>query len=140
MSIDHSKKPVGGVFTVPTRPSLGFMNLAHCDPVPSVVAGEDGSVIVAWGEISASGANQVKASFYDPGLGTWSIYTIDPAAGISNKPNAYRVAMTRTSTHVYGVWRGADGTYAPLLSPDLRRLSLRDQSERRGAIAGRRKP
>ena len=109
MCIDHSKKPVGGAFTMPTRPSLSFMDLSHCDPVPSVVASEDGRVIVAWGEISASGANQVKASFYDPGLRTWSIYTIDPAAGITDKPNAYRVAMTRTSTHIYGVWRGADG-------------------------------
>ena len=123
MSIEHSKKPVGGVFTVPTRPSLGFMNLAHCDPVPSIVAGEDGSVIVAWGEISASGANQVKASFYDPELGTWSIYTIDPAAGISNKPNAYRVAMTRTSTHVYGVWRSAD-THMHLFSLPISGASL----------------
>lgn len=110
MCIDHAKKPVGGAFSEPTRPSIGFLDeLGVCDPVPAVVAGEDGRVVVAWGEISASGANQVKASFYDPGLGKWSIYIIDPAAGVPARPNAYRVAMTRTSTHIYGVWRGADG-------------------------------
>jgi hypothetical protein len=110
MCIDHAKKPVRGTFSVPTRPSIGFLNeLGECDPVPAVVAGEDGSAVVAWGEISASGANRVKASFYDPALRTWSIYVVDPAAGVPAKPNAYRVAMTRTSTHLYGVWRGADG-------------------------------
>jgi len=110
MCIDHSKKPVGGSFASPTHASIGFLDLNdHNDPVPAVVAGEDGRAIVAWGEISSSGANQVKASFYDPDLRTWSIYTIDPAAGIPDRPNSYRVAMTRTSTHIFGVWRGADG-------------------------------
>lgn len=110
MCIDHSVKPVGGAFATPTRASIGFLNLSGTmDPVPAVVAAEDGRVVVAWGQVSAAGANEVKASFYDPGLRSWSIYTIDPAAGVPDRPNAYRVALTRTSTHLYGVWRGADG-------------------------------
>ncbi len=109
MCIDHSRKPAGGTFQTPTRPSLGFLNLGECDPVPAVVAGEDGRTIVAWGEISESGANAVKASLYDPGDRTWTVYTIDPAAGIPSKPNGYRVALTRTDSEVFGVWRGANG-------------------------------
>lgn len=124
MCIDHSVKPVGGAFSTPTRASIGFLDLGdRNDPVPAVVAGEDGRVVVAWGEINTAGANQVKASFYDPDLRSWSIYTIDPAAGIPDRPNSYRVAMTRTSTNIYGVWRGADGHLQlftlPLSGPSL---------------------
>lgn len=118
------RSPWGGAFAVPTRPSIGFLNeLGVCDPVPAVVAGEDGRAVVAWGEIDADGSNQVKASFYDPGLRQWSIYVIDPAAGVPAKPNAYRVAMTRTSTHIYGVWRGADG-HIHLFTAPLSGVSL----------------
>jgi hypothetical protein len=110
MCIDHTKKPVGGTFAAPTRASLGFLDLSDTfDPVPAVVAGEDGRTIVAWGEVSPSGASSVKASFYDPDTRSWSIYTIDPAAGVPERPNAYRVALTRTDTEVFGIWRGAAG-------------------------------
>ncbi len=76
--------------------------------MPAVVASEDGRVIVAWGQIGSDGSNTVQASFYDPGTRAWSIYTIDPAAGIPTTPNAYRVAMTRTDTQMFGVWRGSN--------------------------------
>jgi PKD repeat protein len=109
MCIDHSKKPPGGSFSVPTRPSLGFLTLANCDPVPCVVAAEDGTTIVAWGQVGPDGSNRVKASFYDPVSRTWTLNTIDPAAGIPLKENAYRVAVTRTDTHMFGVWRGSNG-------------------------------
>jgi muconolactone delta-isomerase len=107
MCIDHTRKPVGGSFLAPTRPSLGFLNLKGGDPVPVVVAREDGRTVVAWGEIGADG-NAVKASFFDPDLNAWVVNTIDPAAGIPTQPNAYRVAMTRTDTHVFGAWRGGN--------------------------------
>ena len=107
MCIDHTRKPVGGSFTVPTRASLGFLNLKAGDPVPAVVAREDGRTVVAWGQIGADG-NTVKASFFDPDRNAWSLNTIDPAAGIPTSPNSYRVAITRTDTHVYGAWRGGN--------------------------------
>jgi chitodextrinase/predicted DNA-binding WGR domain protein len=109
MCIDHSKKLPGGSFSVPTRPSIGFLALANCDPVPCVAAAEDGTTIVAWGQVGADGSNQVKASFYDPDGNAWTLTTVDPAAGVPLKPNAYRVAVTRTDTHMFGVWRGSNG-------------------------------
>jgi hypothetical protein len=109
MCIDHTKKPVGGSFTTPTRASLGFLDIKDGDPVPAVVAGEDGRTVVAWGQIGTDGSNTVKGSFYDPDTRSWTIYTIDPAAGVPVQPNSYRVALTRTDTEVYGIWRGADG-------------------------------
>jgi hypothetical protein len=108
MCLDHAKKPVGAGFETPTRPSLGYLYVAT-DPMPVVVASEDGQAIVAWGEIGSDGSNTVKASFYDPDKGSWSLYTIDPAAGIPMAAYSYRVAMTRTDTHVFGVWRGGNG-------------------------------
>jgi predicted DNA-binding WGR domain protein len=109
MCIDHTYKPAGGSFKTPTRASLGFLNLGDCDPVPAVVASESGQVVVAWGQVGADGSNTVKASFYDPGADAWSLSTVDPAAGIPAKPNAYRVALTRTDTQLLGVWRGSNG-------------------------------
>lgn len=109
MCIDHSKKSPEGAFSTPTRPSIGFLSLANCDPVPAVVAGEDGTVIVAWGQVGTDGSNQVKASFYDAGEDKWTLTTVDPAAGIPLKENAYRVALTRTNSEVLGVWRGSNG-------------------------------
>jgi FG-GAP-like repeat len=117
MCIDHTKKPVGGRFSTPTRASVGFLALKEGDPVPAVVAREDGKAVVAWGQIGSDGSNTVKASFYDPDSGAWSIYTIDPAAGILTSPNSYRVAMTRTDTHIYGVWRGGNGHLKLLVVP-----------------------
>ena len=108
MCIDHSRKPVGGTFLTPTRPSLGFLNLRAGDPVPAVVAREDGKTVVAWGEIGLDGSNKVKASFYEPARNAWSMNTIDPAAGIPTQPNSYRVSITRTDTHVFGAWRGVN--------------------------------
>ncbi len=123
MCIDDARKPVGGAFAV-TRPSLGFLpQLSNMDPVPAVAAAENGGAVVAWGEVDATGANLVKASIYDPKVRSWSIYTIDPAAGIPDKPNNYRVAMTRTATNFYGVWRGAD-THIHLFSMPLSGASL----------------
>ena len=107
MCFDHTKKPAGGEFEIPTRASIGFLNVAE-DPIPVVTASEDGQVIVAWGQVGSDGSNTVKASFYDPEKRDWSIYTVDQAAGIPEAPNAYRVAMTRTDTRVYLVWRGGN--------------------------------
>jgi len=109
MCINHSKKAPDGSFAEPTRPSIGFLSLANCDPVPSVVAGEDGTAIVAWGQVGTDGSNQVKASFYDPAEAKWTLTTVDPAAGIPLKENAYRVALTRTDAQMLGVWRGSNG-------------------------------
>jgi hypothetical protein len=109
MCIDHTKKLPGGSFSVPTRASLDFLNLGACDPVPAVVAAEDGSAIVAWGQVKKDGSNEVMASFYDPDTKTWSLTTVDPAAGIPASEGAYRVAMTRTETDLYGVWRASTG-------------------------------
>jgi hypothetical protein len=109
MCIDHSKKIPGGSFSAPTRASLDFLNLSGGDPVPVVIAGENGGVVVAWAEYGASGAKAVKASFYDPGTKKWTIYTIDPAAGFSTTANAYRVALARTATYAYGIWKGGHG-------------------------------
>jgi FG-GAP-like repeat/FG-GAP repeat len=117
MCIDHTRKPVGKNFLTPTRASLGFLYLTAGDPVPAVVAREDGKAVVAWGEIGSGGSNTVKASFYDPDRGAWSVYTVDPAAGIPTTPNSYRVAVTRTDTHVYGVWRGGNGHLKLLVMP-----------------------
>lgn len=107
LCIDHSKKVPGGAFSEPTRPSLGFLTLGDCDPVPAVVAAENGSAVVAWGLIGADGSNRVEASQYDPVGNRWTLTTIDPAAGVPHGANAYRVAVTRTDTHLYGVWRGS---------------------------------
>ncbi len=107
MCLDHTKKRAGGEFETPTRASLGFLNVAE-DPIPVVTANEDGDVIVAWGQIGSDGSNTVKASFYDPDKRAWSVQTIDRAAGIPEAPNAYRVAMTRTDSRVYLVWRGSN--------------------------------
>jgi chitodextrinase len=109
MCIDHTKKPVGGNFQTPTRASIGFLSLGGGDPVPAVVASEDGKVVVAWGQIGSNGSNTVQASFYDPDARAWSLNTIDPAAGIPNGANSYRVALTRTDTHIFCVWRGGNG-------------------------------
>jgi hypothetical protein len=117
MAIDHTKKPVGGSFQTPTRPSIVFLNVKQGDPVPAVVAGEDGKVVVAWGQIGTDGSNTVQASFYDPGTRAWSIYTIDPAAGIPTQPNAYCVAMTRSDTEMLGLWRGSNGNLKLFVVP-----------------------
>jgi hypothetical protein len=117
MCIDHTRKPVGGVFLTPTRPSLGFLNIAEGDPVPAVVAREDGKTVVAWGQIGYGGTNIVQASFYDPVGNAWSLNTVDQAAGIPDVPNAYRVAMTRTDTHVFGAWRGGNEHLMLLVMP-----------------------
>jgi len=109
MCIDHTKKPVGGSFETPTRASITFLDLGGGDPVPAVVASESGQIVVAWGQIGADGSNTVQASFYDPSSDEWTLNTIDPAAGIPTKPNAYRVAMTRTDMDLYGVWRASTG-------------------------------
>jgi hypothetical protein len=94
---------------VPTRASIDFLDLGACDPVPDVVAAEDGSAVVAWGHVKEDGSNEVMASFYNPATQTWDLTTIDPAAGIPAKEGAYRVAMARTETELYGVWRAATG-------------------------------
>jgi PKD repeat protein len=117
MCIDHSRKTPDGYFSTPTRPSIGFLSLANCDPVPAVVAGEDGTVIVAWGQVGTDGSNQVKASFYDPAEEKWSLRTIDPAAGVPLKENAYRVALTRTDSEVLGAWRAANGHLMLFVQP-----------------------
>lgn len=111
MAIDHSKKLPGGQFSMPTRASLDFFSglKDERDPVPAVVAGENGRAIVAWGQIMATGTNMVKASFYDPETCGWSIYTIDPAAGVPDSPNSYKVALTRDNANLYGVWRASNG-------------------------------
>ncbi|TRZ87340.1 hypothetical protein D4R89_09820 [bacterium] len=109
MCIDHSEKRPGGGFSTPTRPSLDFLNLRGGDPVPTVIASENGGAVVAWAEYNADGSKAVKASFYDPGARSWAIYTIDPAAGFSTAGNSYRVAMARTATDVYGIWKGGNG-------------------------------
>ena len=121
MAIDHSKKLPGGQFSVPTRASLDLLSglSEHADPVPAVVAHEDGSVIVAWGQVMATGANLVRASFYDPKTLGWSIYTIDPAAGIPDRPNAYKVALTRNNINIYGAWRAGDGHLKLFVLPIL---------------------
>ena len=119
MCIDHTKSPGGGSFETPTRASIVFLDIKEGDPVPAVVAGEDGKVVVAWGQIGSDGSNAVMASFYDPGTLAWSIYTIDPAAGIPTTPNSYRVAMTRTDTHMFGVWRGSNGYLKLFVLPIL---------------------
>jgi PKD repeat protein len=108
MCIDHAEKPAGGNFKTPTRASVGFLDLEEGDPVPAVTASEDGKVVVAWGQISKGGSNTVRASFYDPETRVWSVYTVDPAAGIPASSNSYRVAVTRTDSRVYIVWRGGD--------------------------------
>jgi len=117
LCIDHSRKPPGGSFSVPTRPSINFLNLAHCDPVPAVVAAEGGQTIVAWGQVATNGANSVKASFYDPDKHTWTLATVDPDAGIPARENAYRVALTRTDTNLFLVWRGGNGHLKLLVLP-----------------------
>jgi len=117
LCIDHTKKIPGGSFSVPTRASLNFLDLAACDPVPAVVATEDGSAIVAWGQVGTDGSNQVKASLYNPGTETWNLMTVDPAAGIPAKEGAYRVAMTRTETNLYGVWRASTGNLYLFVMP-----------------------
>jgi len=117
MCIDHTRKPVGGNFQTPTRASLGFLNLGEGDPVPAVVASENGQVVVAWGQIATNGSNTVKASFYDPKARAWSLSTVDPAAGIPSAPNSYRVALARTDTQLYGVWRGGNGHLKLLVMP-----------------------
>lgn len=109
MCIDHSKKIPGGVFQASTRASLDFLNLIGGDPVPVVIADENGGVVVAWAEYGPGAVKAVKASTYNPATKRWTIYTIDPAAGFSTAPNAYRVAMTRSATYVYGVWKGGNG-------------------------------
>jgi len=109
MGIDHTKKPAGGSFSVPTRASLDFLDLGACDPVPDVVAAEDGSAVVAWGHVKKDGSNEVMASFYNPATKTWTLRTIDPAAGIPAREGAYKVSMTRTDQELYGVWRAATG-------------------------------
>jgi PKD repeat protein len=116
MCIDHTKKPAGGSFQTPTRPSLGFLNLKAGDPVPAVAASENGQIIVAWGQIRSDG-NTVKASFYDPDRKAWSLSTIDPAAGIPTAPNSYRVALTRTDSRLYCVWRGGNGHLKLMVMP-----------------------
>lgn len=108
MCIDHAEKPAGGNFKTPTRASVGFLDIADGDPVPAVAASEDGQTIVAWGQVASGGSNTVRASFYDPDTRAWSVYTVDPAAGIPRAANAYRVAITRTDTRVYLVWRGGN--------------------------------
>ncbi len=117
MCIDHSKKSPGGSFSTPTRASLDFLNLSGGDPVPAVVASENGGVVVAWAQYSAGAIKVVKASLYDPTTKRWTIYTIDPAAGFSTAANAYRVALARTSTDVYGIWEGADGHLRLFIMP-----------------------
>jgi len=117
MCIDHSKKLPGGSFSMPTRASIDFLDLAACDPVPAVVAGEDGTAVVAWGQVRTDGSNEVKASFYDPIRETWNLTTVDPAAGIPAKEGAYRVAMTRTDTDLYGVWRANNGQLMLFVMP-----------------------
>ena len=108
MCIDHAEKPAGGNFKIPTRASVGFLDITDGDPVPAVAASEDGQAVVAWGQVGPGGANTVRASFYDPDTRAWSVYTVDPAAGIPRAANAYRVAITRTDTRVYMVWRGGN--------------------------------
>ena len=117
MCIDYSKKNPDGNFSTPTRPSLDFLNLGGGDPVPAVIAGENGGAVVAWAEVSASGAKAVKASIYDPSTRKWTIYTIDPAAGFPSSANAYRVAMARTSTDAYGIWKGGNGHLMLFIMP-----------------------
>jgi len=109
LCIDHTKKPSGGSFSTPTRASLDFLDLGACDPVPAVVAGEDGSAVVAWGQVKEDGSNEVMASFYNPDSKRWNLTTVDPAAGIPAREGAYRVAMTRTDSELYGLWRAANG-------------------------------
>jgi len=118
MSIDHSKKLPGGAFSTPTRASLSPISFATVnDSPPTVVAVEDGRVVVAWGGVWADGSNKVQASFYDPSRGAWSLATVDPAAGVPQAENAYRPALTRTDSHVYGVWRAADRHLQLLVMP-----------------------
>ncbi|HEX2695279.1 MAG TPA: Ser-Thr-rich GPI-anchored membrane family protein [Acidobacteriota bacterium] len=117
MCIDHSKKSPGGNFSTPTRPSLDFMNLSGGDPVPAVIADENGGVVVAWAEYSAGGAKVVKASIYNPSTKSWKIYTIDPAAGFPTSANAYRVAMAKTAADVYGIWKGGNGHLMLFIMP-----------------------
>ena len=109
MCIDHTKKLPGGSFSTPTRASLDFLDLGACDPVPAVVAGEDGSAVVAWGHVKKDGSNEVLASLYNPDTKKWNLTTVDPDAGIPAREGAYRVALTRTDTELYGVWRAATG-------------------------------
>ena len=109
MCIDHSKKLPGGSFSVPTRASIDFLNLAPSDSVPAVVAGEDGSAVVAWGQVGKDGSNKVMASLYNPDTKKWNLTTVDTDAGIPARENAYRVALTRTETELYGVWRDVSG-------------------------------
>jgi hypothetical protein len=119
MCIDHTKKLPGGMFSVPTRASIDFLNVSGCDPVPAVVAAEDGTAIVAWGQVGADGSNMVMASFYDPDDGNWTLAPVDPAAGVPAKTNAYRVAMTRTETELYGVWRASTGRLHMFVLPTV---------------------
>jgi hypothetical protein len=85
------------------------------------VAAEDGTAIVAWGQVGTDGSNEVKASFYDPVRGTWTLNTVDPVAGIPEREGAYRVAMTRTDTDLYGVWRASNGHLMLFVMPVLTR-------------------
>jgi len=109
LCIDHTKMLRGGSFSVPTRPSYDFLDLGACDPVPAMVAAEDGSAIVAWGHVKKDGSNEVMASLFDPITNSWNLTIVDPAAGIPAREGAYRVAMTRTDTNLYGVWRASSG-------------------------------
>ena len=74
-------------------------------------------MVVAWGGVWADGSNKVQASFYDPSRGAWSLATVDPAAGVPHAENAYRPALTRTDSHVYGAWRAADRHLQLLVMP-----------------------
>jgi hypothetical protein len=118
LAIDYSQKAPGGSFSAITRPSIDFLwDLSwSSDAVPTVVANEDGRVVVAWGEVR-SGANLVRASLYDPRTHAWSVSTVDPAAGIPDSPNSYRVAMTSNHTNIYGVWRGGNGNMKLFIMP-----------------------
>jgi len=116
MPLDLAKRPVGAGFETPTRPSLEFLN-GEMEPMPVVVAREDGKAVVAWGEIGADGSNTVKASFYDPDQRAWSLATIDQAAGIPKGCYSYRIALTRTDTHIFGAWRGGEGQIKLFVMP-----------------------
>jgi hypothetical protein len=130
MCIDHSKKPSGGTFSVPTRASIDFLDLGACDPVPAVVAGEDGSAVVAWGHVKKDGSNEVMASFYDPSTKEWNLTTVDPTAGIPPREGAYRVAMTRTDRELYGVWRASTGHLNLFVMP----ISIQNNSLQPGIV------
>lgn len=99
-TIDHSYRPSGGAFQVPTCASGGTIDYDDLDCWPAVVAGAE-RIYVAWAE-SLSGGTFSKVKLSVRSGSAWTPYTVDATAAVYpySKPS-----MAQTGAGVFGVWR-----------------------------------